>query len=151
MGMSDFQEPALKKEKKTSKSKELISPLVSGIKVSVRVVPAEKDSNIENNSFAFAYTVTIQNHTQVTCQLINRHWKVFSGDIQIADVKGEGVVGQQPVLRPMDSFEYTSWTLVNDPVGKMMGSFTFQSEEGDFFDVEIPSFELIFRNRSNVH
>lgn len=121
------------------------------ISISVKVFPVESESNISANVYAFAYTVMMENKGTSICQLVNRHWKVFSADRQIADVKGEGVVGQQPVLRPLDSFEYTSWTLIQDPVGFMKGSYTFRSENGDFFDVEIEKFDFSFRDRPNVH
>jgi len=121
------------------------------ISISVKVFPVESESNISANVYAFAYTVMMENKGTSICQLVNRHWKVYSADRQIADVKGEGVVGQQPILRPLDSFEYTSWTLIQDPVGFMKGSYTFRSENGDFFDVEIEKFDFSFRDRPNVH
>jgi ApaG protein len=138
-------------EKKSIDNSNLGSRYAASIKVSVEVMPAEKDSDIDNSQYVFSYTVTIENHGSMSCQLINRHWKVFSDNLQIADIKGEGVVGQQPVLRPLDSFEYSSWTVITDPSGYMLGMYTFHSEDGVFFDVQIPRFELQYRNRANVH
>jgi ApaG protein len=138
-------------ERKISNSSTLPLKYASEIKISVAVSVEESESDIDLSQFVFSYTVTMENKGSTVCQLVNRHWKVFSGDRQISDVKGEGVVGQQPVLRPMDSFEYTSWTIISDPAGYMEGYYTFQSEDGVFFDVTIPSFSLEFRNRSNVH
>ena len=84
-------------------------------------------------------------------QLINRHWKVFSAGIQIADVKGEGVVGKQPVLKPGEEFEYSSWTVIKDSYGEMKGDYTFYTEDGKFIDITVPSFSLIYVNEKNLH
>ncbi|HMO16830.1 MAG TPA: ApaG domain [Oligoflexia bacterium] len=140
------------------------------IVLSVKTQPVESESNTMSGIFAFSYTITILHvpSEDVGCymaddvesslennsgevQLINRHWKVFSLNRQIADVKGEGVVGQMPVLRPGDSFEYTSWTVLPDPTGYMEGTFTFRSSKGCFFDVRVPPFIFDYRDRSNVH
>jgi ApaG protein len=121
------------------------------IKISVNAEASEAQSDVINNQFVFSYTILIQNTGRVSSQLINRHWKVFSNNIQIADVKGDGVIGQQPLLRPLDSFEYTSWSILNTPSGHMQGTFTFKSEDGVFFDVEVTSFRLEYNNRANVH
>lgn len=114
-----------------------------GIKVSV--VPAYHDdqSDPERNLYIFTYTVSIENVGDEVSQLINRHWLVYSAGIQCADVKGEGVIGDQPILLPGEVYRYTSGTSINDPVGSMHGSYTFQSEGGEFFDVQIPKFDLI--------
>lgn len=120
-------------------------------KVSVVSEPVENESDIDNNVFAFTYKVTIENKSNITARLINRHWLVFSNALQIADVKGEGVIGQQPILKPMDKFEYSSWTVLRDPIGSMKGSFTFLSLDGNFFDVQIPEFSLAFKDRLSVH
>lgn len=119
--------------------------------VSVKTQAVEAESDINNNIYAFTYSITINNKSNITARLINRHWMVFSGNLQIADVKGEGVVGQQPVLRPSDSFEYSSWTVIKEPIGSMKGTFTFLSSDGDFFDIKIPEFPLIFKDRLTVH
>lgn len=138
-------------QEKSGNSENLPLKYAEGIKISVRVRVAEEESDIISSQFVFSYTITLENVGLMSSQLINRHWKVFSNDQQIADVKGEGVVGQQPILRPMDSFEYSSWTAISDPSGYMEGIYTFLSEDGVFFDVEIPKFILEFRNRDNVH
>lgn len=108
-------------------------------------------SHIEQGLYTYAYTVTIQNQGSQMVQLINRHWRVFSGERQIADVKGEGVVGEQPVIKPGDSFQYTSGTVVHHEVGSMRGYYTFLSARGEFFDVEIPEFHLIFLDSASIH
>lgn len=114
--------------------------------ITVTVSPAylEERSDPEQGLYSYSYTVWLENAGADTVQLINRHWVVISGGRQIADVKGEGVVGQQPVLQPGDLYEYTSWTAVKDPVGAMYGAFTFYSESGEFFDVPVPKFNLIY-------
>lgn len=119
--------------------------------VSVTTEAVEKESDVYNNIYAFTYKVRIENKSGVTARLINRHWQVFSNTIQIADVKGEGVVGQQPILKPKDVFEYSSWTVLKDAVGSMKGSFTFLSLDGDFFDVIVSEFPLVFKDRLSVH
>ncbi|MCL4142572.1 UNVERIFIED_CONTAM: hypothetical protein GTU68_005308 [Idotea baltica] len=86
-----------------------------------------------------------------TVELINRHWLVFSDLTQIADVKGEGVAGQQPMLEPGDEFSYSSWTTLIDPCGSMSGTYTFCTEDGVFFDVEVPKFELVYFDSSTLH
>lgn len=108
-------------------------------------------SEINRGIYAHAYRVVIENIGTDTIQLLNRHWKVTSGGRQIADVKGEGVIGEQPVLQGGESFEYQSWTIVKDAVGAMLGSYTFVSERGDFFDVVVPEFPLIYLDRLTVH
>ncbi|MDZ4786447.1 MAG: Co2+/Mg2+ efflux protein ApaG [bacterium] len=122
---------------------QLYSKTTRGIKVSV--VPAYHDdqSDPENGLFIFTYSVTLENIGEEISQLINRHWLVYSAGIQCADVKGEGVIGDQPILLPGEVYRYTSGTSINDPVGAMLGSYTFQTEKGDFFDVAIPRFELV--------
>jgi len=109
----------------------------------------------ENSGVAFIDSESLNELNEITpegaVQLINRHWKVYSGNKQIADVKGEGVVGQLPLLRPGDSFEYTSWTILQDPVGYMEGAFTFRTDKGEFFDVSVPKLTFDYRERLNVH
>jgi len=121
--------------------------------VTVEVTPEfiESESNLEENAFAFSYSVKIKNTGNQIIQLINRHWKVFSADIQIADIKGEGVIGQQPVIKPGEEHSYNSWTVTRDSVGFMCGTYTFYSAEGFFFDVEIPKFDLIYVDTSYLH
>ena len=113
--------------------------------IKITVVPEylAEHSDSKQEVYAFSYNVTIENLGSLAVQLINRHWIVFSGGSQFADVKGEGVVGLQPVLDPGDSFQYGSGSTINSPHGSMHGTYTFQNEDGEFFDVEIPQFDLI--------
>jgi|Wag4MinimDraft_19_1082662.scaffolds.fasta_scaffold94161_2 ApaG protein len=113
------------------------------IKISVAPAFHPEQSDPNRNIYMFTYTVMIENLGEHTAQLINRHWIVYSGEKKCADVKGEGVIGDQPILMPGESYRYTSGTSITEPVGMMWGSYTFQNENGDFFDVEIPKFDLM--------
>jgi ApaG protein len=90
----------------------------------------------------FAYTVTIENSGTVAAQLISRHWIITDADSKVQEVKGLGVVGEQPFLRPGESFEYTSGTSMGTPVGAMRGSYQMVAEDGQKFDAEISEFTL---------
>lgn len=92
--------------------------------------------------YSFAYTITITNTGEVTAQLIARHWIISNALGQIEEVKGLGVVGQQPLLKPGQSFEYTSGTRLLTPTGTMHGSFFCVAEDGEKFDADVPMFVL---------
>ncbi len=121
------------------------------IKISALPEFVPNQSNLEQNSYVYSYKVKIKNNSDKTVQLINRHWRVYSAGVQIADVKGEGVVGKQPVLKPGQEFEYSSWTIVRDVYGEMKGEYTFHTEDGTFVDIEVPSFNLIYVSQDNLH
>jgi len=99
-------------------------------------------SSPESGEFAFAYTITITNLGDQTAQLISRHWIITDGNDEVQEVKGEGVVGEQPILPPGASFEYTSGTLMQTPTGTMRGSYQMIAEDGTTFDADIPMFSL---------
>lgn len=92
--------------------------------------------------FAFAYTVTIRNDGSVPAQLVSRHWHIEDETGKVVEVDGLGVVGQQPLLAPGQSFEYTSGSQIGTPKGSMQGSYFFVAEDGHRFDVPIPLFVL---------
>jgi ApaG protein len=94
------------------------------------------------NQFVFAYTITITNTGNVTAQLISRHWLITDADHRVQEVKGLGVVGQQPVLKPGESFEYTSGASLPTAVGTMRGSYQMVAEDGHTFDADIAAFTL---------
>lgn len=119
------------------------------ISVSTEFLPEQSET--AKSLFAFSYTIRIVNEGKTTAQLLNRHWRVFSGGRQIADVKGEGVVGEQPILQPGEAFEYESGTLLHDPIGTMSGSYTFVDEYGAFFDVPVEEFSFIHMDDLTVH
>lgn len=94
------------------------------------------------NRYVFAYTITITNTGTVTAQLVSRHWIITDLENRVQEVKGLGVVGEQPVLKPQESFEYTSGTAIATPVGSMRGSYQMVAEDGVSFDAAIPEFAL---------
>lgn len=112
------------------------------IDISIRTVYLPDQSSEEGERHVFAYTITIANTGTVATQLISRHWIINNGDGTIQEVRGLGVVGEQPLLKPGDSFEYTSGTVITTPVGSMKGSYQMAAEDGVHFDVAIPEFIL---------
>ena len=112
------------------------------IDVSARPAYLADQSQPEQNRFAFAYTITIQNNGQLTAQLLSRHWVITDGDGQVQEVRGDGVVGVQPVLAPGQRHVYTSGTLMASRVGTMQGSFQMLAEDGHRFDALIEPFRL---------
>jgi ApaG protein len=92
--------------------------------------------------FAFAYTVRIANQGTATAQLKSRHWIITDANGGVQEVRGEGVVGAQPVLRPGEEFEYTSWCVIATASGSMQGSYLMVTPEGESFDAEIAPFHL---------
>ena len=110
--------------------------------VSVRPKYLDAHSNPEEQHFVFAYTVTIRNSGQHTAQLLSRHWIITDGNNQVEEVRGEGVVGEQPVLKPGESFEYTSGCPLPTPVGSMRGTYFCVADDGTKFETTIPEFVL---------
>ena len=110
------------------------------VKVQPRYLPEQ--SNEELAEYTFAYTVRIVNNSEQSVQLLARHWIITDGDGQVRHVEGEGVVGEQPVLKPGESFEYTSGCPLSTPVGTMRGSYQMQTADRALFQVEIPEFTL---------
>ena len=108
--------------------------------VSVRHLPEQSDP--QNGQHAFAYTVTIRNSGDVTGQLIARHWVITDTNGQVQEVRGLAVVGHQPLLKPGESFEYTSWTRLDTPQGTMRGTFYCMTEDAEPFDAAVPEFGL---------
>jgi ApaG protein len=99
-------------------------------------------SDPAKGKFVFAYTITIRNTGNVTAQLIERHWVITDADHKVQEVKGPGVVGEQPVLKPGESFEYTSGASLATSVGTMRGTYRMKAEDGRAFDAPIPTFTL---------
>jgi ApaG protein len=130
---------------------EKYSETTSGVQITVMPEFIADQSDVDQGRFVYSYTILMKNARDSDIQLINRHWIVFSGGKQIADVKGEGVVGKQPVLKPGESFHYTSGTVVRDSVGSMVGTFTFVDKQGTFFDVAIPRFHLMHADSHVMH
>ena len=112
------------------------------ISVNVNTTYLADQSDPASERYVFAYTVTIANTGTVAAQLISRHWIITDAENVTQEVKGLGVVGEQPLLRPGESFEYTSGTAMATPVGTMKGSYQMVAEDGNKFDAEIPVFTL---------
>lgn len=112
--------------------------------ISIRVDTAylAEQSDPSADRYVFAYTITIANSGTIAAQLISRHWLITDAHDATQEVKGLGVVGEQPLLRPGESFEYTSGTALATPVGTMQGSYQMVAEDGNKFDAEIPRFTL---------
>ena len=112
--------------------------------IDVRVVPRylpEQSDPLQEN-YGFAYTITLSNLGDASAQLISRHWIILDADGHREEVRGLGVVGQQPLLKPGEGFEYTSGCRLHTPTGTMEGSYRFVREDGESFDVPIPRFVL---------
>ena len=103
-------------------------------------LPEQSDETLDR--YVFSYTITIANTGMVAAQLISRHWIIEDGGNDAQEVRGLGVVGEQPLLKPGDSFEYTSGTAISSPVGSMKGSYQMIAEDGLRFDASIPEFTL---------
>jgi len=112
------------------------------INVSVKTNYLPDQSDESSDQHVFAYTITIANTGTVATQLISRHWIITNGDGTVQEVRGLGVVGEQPLLKPGDTFEYTSGTVITSSVGSMKGSYQMAAEDGIHFDVSIPEFVL---------
>lgn len=102
----------------------------------------EEQSNPTQAQFAFAYTITIRNIGRVPAQLIARHWIITDAKNKVQEVKGLGVVGHQPLLKPGEAFEYSSGSHLETPLGSMKGSYFCVAEDGHRFEVAIPEFIL---------
>jgi ApaG protein len=115
-------------------------------KYQITVVPRAtyipEQSDAEAGRYAFSYTITITNTGALSAQLISRHWIITDANNLVQEVKGQGVVGAQPTLKPGESFEYSSGSLLATPVGTMRGSYQMLAEDGVRFDAAIPEFTL---------
>lgn len=116
--------------------------------ITVEVEPAyiAEQSDPQNENYVFSYTVTIKNEGDVPARLLTRHWIITDGDGQVQEVKGDGVIGEQPHLQPGEGFTYTSGTFMSTPVGTMTGSYQMLADDGTKFDADIPSFTLSVPN-----
>ena len=112
------------------------------IAVSVEPTYLETRSSSDSSQYIWAYRVVIENQGRETVQLLSRHWMITNARGELTEVKGPGVVGEQPVLKPGESFEYTSGAPLNTPSGMMGGAYQMESENGERFDIEIPTFWL---------
>jgi ApaG protein len=113
-------------------------------RLSVSVLPRylPEESDAAQGVYAYAYTVTVVNEGEIPAQLVARRWLITDAAGRSEEVRGLGVVGKQPLLRPGEAFEYTSWTRLATPHGRMAGSYYCISEDAHWFEAEIPAFEL---------
>ena len=112
------------------------------VEVSVRSEYLENQSLPSEGKYFFSYTVTIKNVGKIPAKLISSHWVITDANERIEEVRGLGVVGEQPRLKTNESFEYTSGTIINTPVGTMYGTYQMVADNGYEFDAEIPMFSL---------
>jgi ApaG protein len=114
----------------------------SCIEVKVKSMYVEEHSQPDDERFVFAYTVTIRNTGKSAAQLLTRHWIITDGHGREQEVRGEGVVGEQPYLKPGEEFRYTSGTVLETPVGSMHGRYRMRNDDGSEFDAQIAPFTL---------
>ena len=112
------------------------------ISVKTRTVYIADQSDPASDRYVFAYTISLTNTGSAAAQLISRHWIITDAADKVQEVRGKGVVGEQPHLRPGESFEYTSGSAIATPVGTMRGSYQMVADDGTQFDVAIPEFTL---------
>ena len=110
------------------------------VDVATRYIPEQSDP--ESDRYVFSYAVTITNVGSTAAQLISRHWQITDAQGKVQEVRGLGVVGNQPLLQPGEKFEYASGTALETPVGTMRGSYRMVAADGTQFDAEIPEFVL---------
>ncbi len=113
-----------------------------GIRITVRPVYLDGQSDAIAHKFVFAYFIRIDNQTQGTVQLLRRHWYITHGGGKTEEVEGEGVVGKQPLIAPDGSHEYNSFCILETMEGSMEGTYLMQRSDGSTFDVAIPRFQL---------
>jgi len=112
------------------------------VDVSPRTTYLAEQSDPESGRYVFAYTITIRNTGSMPAQLVSRHWIITDANDEVQEVRGLGVVGEQPFLKPLESFEYTSGTALATAVGTMRGSYQMVAEDGTSFEAAIPEFTL---------
>ena len=112
------------------------------IQITVKPFYLEEQSEPDDSHFVFAYHIRIQNNGPEVVQLLNRYWQITDGRGRMQEVRGPGVVGEQPVLRPGEAFEYTSGCPLNTATGIMVGTYEMETLDGERFDVDIPAFSL---------
>ena len=112
------------------------------IQVRVETRYIEEQSLPEQGRYVFSYTITIENHGKLPAQLLRRHWIITDANNRVQEVRGEGVVGEKPHLKPGEHFRYTSGTMLETPVGSMRGAYHLIADDGVEFDAEIPAFTL---------
>ncbi|HEX7770391.1 MAG TPA: Co2+/Mg2+ efflux protein ApaG [Dokdonella sp.] len=116
------------------------TPYAIDVEVSPRFLSDQSEP--EAGRYVFAYTIRIRNRGSIAVRLVARHWHITDGNGRVEEVHGEGVVGEQPWMRPGDDFEYTSGAVLETPVGTMGGSYQMLADDGTEFEAPIPTFTL---------
>ena len=116
--------------------------VTDGIQVDVDTLYVESESDPDNNRFVFAYTITIRNVGNTAAKLLTRHWVIRDANGKVQEVQGDGVVGEQPHLKPGEGFQYTSGTMLERSMGNMGGSYLLVTDEGEEFKAPIADFLL---------
>ena len=130
----------------------MISATTRDICISVETNNLDKQSDPDEEYFVWAYRITIANQSDTSVQLLSRHWKISDDQGRVQEVRGEGVIGEQPVVAPGTSYTYSSGTPLQTPSGFMHGSYEMQADTGERFEVEIPAFSLDSpHNKPQVH
>ena len=118
----------------------------NGIDIVVETRYLSQQSDPVNNSFAFAYTITITNNRDEPVKLLERHWIITDKDDHVDEIRGKGVIGKQPVIEPGGSFRYSSGAVLATDIGDMKGSYTMKTPSGETFEATIPAFVLALPN-----
>lgn len=120
----------------------MYSAITRAIRVQVEPVYLDEQSEPDGGQYVWAYKVQIANEGAETVQLVSRYWQITDGMGRVQEVRGAGVVGEQPLLDPGESYEYTSGTPLQTPSGIMRGTYQMRTPAGEKFDIEIPAFSL---------
>ena len=112
------------------------------IRVDVETAYVEEQSDPQDGRFVFSYTITIRNEGVTPARLLTRHWIITDANGKVQEVRGDGVVGEQPYLKPGQGFRYSSGAVIETPVGAMQGSYQMVADDGEQFDAPIPPFRL---------
>lgn len=115
-------------------------------RVEVQVSYVTEQSDPEDERYVFSYTITIENHGEMPAKLLKRHWYITDAEGNVQEVEGDGVVGEQPYLKPGDGFKYTSGTILKTPIGSMRGTYHMIADDGTEFDTPIAPFSLSVPN-----
>jgi ApaG protein len=116
--------------------------MTRGIKVIVRPQYLDNQSKPDEGHFVWAYTITLENHGREVVTLRTRYWKITDGNGRVQEVRGAGVVGEQPTLKPGDHYQYSSGCPLKTPSGIMVGAYQMETLSGELFNVDIPAFSL---------
>jgi ApaG protein len=134
--------PALPRRPRSRKIGTMSGKKPYDISISVDTRFLDDQSAPADNRYAFAYTITIENRGSVGARLLSRHWVITDGNGKVREVQGDGVVGEQPWVRPGDDYEYTSGAVLETALGTMRGSYRMIADDGTHFDADIPAFVL---------